>query len=243
MSDILQMIQAATVWIDDALYLLGEAEELAADGKENITGAADRCRDSKLVRKYALTAVEFIDMLTGKLYGAKGRLDVVKEKLDNLGNRIKGGTAMKLVYICHPYRSAPEFNRDCCENIAHRILRLGRSIRLLPVSTQVYLPAIGVDDEEFAMACCRRMVSWCDELWIFGERVTDGMREEIKLANKLGICIRYVCPYTCPPVGSDKRCPAYRAVDEDNGACVYACRREAGFDFCGRWREALRLKL
>ena len=36
------------------------------------------------------------------------------------------------------------------------------------------------------------MLTAMDELWVFGERVTDGMRQEINSAISQGIPVRYV---------------------------------------------------
>jgi len=32
----------------------------------------------------------------------------------------------------------------------------------------------------------------CDEVWVFGNQITDGMKKEIRFAEKLNIKVRYI---------------------------------------------------
>ena len=47
-------------------------------------------------------------------------------------------------------------------------------------------------DRKLGMELGLDMLTAMDELWVFGERVTDGMRQEINSAISQGIPVRYV---------------------------------------------------
>jgi len=48
------------------------------------------------------------------------------------------------------------------------------------------------EEREAGMAMGREMIKRCDELWVFGETISEGMAAEIELAKELGIPIRSI---------------------------------------------------
>jgi len=92
---------------------------------------------------------------------------------------------VKIIYICHPYSGDPESNREKVAKICMAVARTG----LLPLAPQIYLPQF-IDEEtqrELAMEMCRELLTRCDVLGICGDEITAGMKEEIALAEELGI--------------------------------------------------------
>lgn len=89
---------------------------------------------------------------------------------------------MKTVYICHPYRDNPLGNEAQVREICRDITSSGRNV--CPIAPQIYLPQFMDDEEqrELAMDCCLAMLRRCDEVWVYSDRVTEGMRQEIYCA-------------------------------------------------------------
>jgi hypothetical protein len=102
---------------------------------------------------------------------------------------------MKTVFIAHPISGDVRYNLrrvlDICEAI-HRSNTDARK-KIVPVA-----PYIGslmyLDDDvweehelgvEASHECFRR--KFVDELWLFGDRISAGMREEIELARRFDI--------------------------------------------------------
>ena len=96
---------------------------------------------------------------------------------------------MSRVYICHPYSGDAEGNARKVAAICRQVVNSGR----LPIAPQIYLPAF-VDEKnerDLAISLCLEMISFCDELLICGDTITEGMRIEIEHANVINIPIGY----------------------------------------------------
>jgi len=93
------------------------------------------------------------------------------------------------VYVCHPYRDAPEKNACSVRAICRALVEE----RCLPVAPHLYLPAF-VDESserERAMALCLHLLDACDELRVYGSVVSEGMKLELEHADRQGIPVRY----------------------------------------------------
>lgn len=96
-----------------------------------------------------------------------------------------------LVYVCSAYSGDVERNS---EN-ARRYSRFAVEAGAIPVAMHLLLPQF-MDDEdlyerELAMHFNYVMLGKCDELWVFGSTVTDGMAREIGIARKRRIPIKH----------------------------------------------------
>lgn len=97
---------------------------------------------------------------------------------------------MKIVYICSPYRDNPKANTKA----AQQYCRMAYDAGEIPVAPHLYLPQFLDDDNEaeraFALRLGLRLLKYCAEVWVFGDKITDGMRGEIEQAQKLGKVIK-----------------------------------------------------
>ena len=112
------------------------------------------------------------------------------------------------IYVCSPYRPAKskvrpseleayfeEINRNVenAKQYCNYIIRT--SPDTLPVAPHIYLTQFlddrEEDDRNLALATDRLLVGECNQLWVFGERVSDGMAAEISEAARLGLPIRW----------------------------------------------------
>ena len=100
---------------------------------------------------------------------------------------------MRKIYVCSALRGNQEENiklaRIYCEYVV-------RESGHLPVAPHIYFTQFLEDnnsqDREFGINAGLSLLSECDELWYFGDRVTRGMTNEICFALKHGIRVKYI---------------------------------------------------
>lgn len=107
---------------------------------------------------------------------------------------------MKIAYIAHPIGGDVEANLEKIQDIARQInLEEPETVPFAPY----YLDCICMDDSNPAER--RRgmknntllmLRGFIDELRLYGERISPGMADEIRLAHNLGINIRAMNPDT-----------------------------------------------
>lgn len=98
---------------------------------------------------------------------------------------------MKKVYICAPLGGDVEHNLRQVKRYTEYALRCGTA----PVVPHFY--ALCLDDSvprdrEIGMAAGLSLLWYCDEMWIFGGEVTEGMRAEIRFCENLNIRTRTI---------------------------------------------------
>ena len=95
---------------------------------------------------------------------------------------------MKKVYICASFGSGPTESLAKAEWYTEYALRCGAA----PIVPHFY----GLNQKKAYTGTCAaagRSLLWlCDEVWVFGDTVTDGMRAELKFCKNLNIRIRYI---------------------------------------------------
>ena len=98
---------------------------------------------------------------------------------------------MKLVFICSPFRGDVETNTAR----ARRYCYFAHTQRVAPAAPHLHNPQFldeNLPDErqagiEIGLEYLRR----ADELWCFGDRLTEGMEIELQAAQHLKILVRY----------------------------------------------------
>ena len=94
-----------------------------------------------------------------------------------------------VVYICSPYAGDPEANTEK----ARRYCRFAVEKDAVPLAPHLFLPQFLKEETERDLALFMDLVylGKCAEMWVFGEKITDGMRVEIDRAKKKNMRIRY----------------------------------------------------
>jgi len=94
------------------------------------------------------------------------------------------------VYICSPYAGDLEGNAER----ARRYCRFAVDSGKIPVAPHVYLPRFMSEEteREAALVAGLRFLDICAEVWVFGDRISEGMRREIAHAETAGIPVRYM---------------------------------------------------
>ncbi len=96
-----------------------------------------------------------------------------------------------LVYICSPYSEDVEANVE----IARRFCRVALQRRTIPVAPHLLFPQFMDDavpgERELAMFMNRIVLSRMDAIWVYADRISTGMRQEIEWAYVQGTPIKY----------------------------------------------------
>ena len=101
----------------------------------------------------------------------------------------KAAAFRPMVYVCSPYSG--DIKRNTAN--ARRYSRFAVVKHTIPFAPHLLLPQYISEEHErgLAMFMNKVFLSKCDELWVFGIKVTEGMIEEIKQAEKMRKKIRY----------------------------------------------------
>ena len=110
--------------------------------------------------------------------------------LENVARAEDARVHRPLVYIASPYAGETEDNISRAKGYC----RFAVSKGVIPLAPHLLYPQFMDDGDEdqrtlglrFAIALLCR----CDELWVFGEKVSGGMAKEIEKAEKRGMRIR-----------------------------------------------------
>ena len=98
---------------------------------------------------------------------------------------------LPLVYIASPFAGDAERNTER----ARGYCRLAVSKGFIPLAPHLLYPQFMDDDDretrELAIFFALVLLGKCDEIWVFGERISEGMSREIAKAERRGISVRY----------------------------------------------------
>jgi len=96
-----------------------------------------------------------------------------------------------LVYIASPYAGDTKRNIER----ARGYCRLALSKGCIPLAPHLHYPQFMDDGDagqrQLGLRFALILLDKCDELWVFGDRVSEGMGSEIAKAKKRGIPVRY----------------------------------------------------
>lgn len=102
---------------------------------------------------------------------------------------------MKLIYICSPFRSGNKVEQYANVRAAQNYCRDAYKKNCIPVAPHLYLPQFLDDDtpaeRDLALRIGLRLIDYCSEVWVHGDRISDGMRGEIEYATVTGKPVIY----------------------------------------------------
>ena len=91
---------------------------------------------------------------------------------------------MKVVFVCSPFQGKRE-NVERAKEYCRMLVDAG----YIPIAPHVYFPQFmddsNLEDRRLALEMNKKLMEFCDEMWVFGEEITEGMREEIEHFKKL----------------------------------------------------------
>lgn len=98
---------------------------------------------------------------------------------------------MPIVYICSPYRGDTKRNTE----LARRYSKFAVDEGAIPITPHLVFPQFLNDDIEDERKHAIRMnlvlLDRCAEIWVFGDRISEGMGAEIERARRRNMIIRY----------------------------------------------------
>lgn len=95
---------------------------------------------------------------------------------------------MKRIFVCSPYSGEVRTNVKLAKELCVRVISAGHA----PFAPHLFYPQFLDDkikqDRDFGLACGKRFLSACDEVWVYtGRGISSGMVEEIKYAIYIGV--------------------------------------------------------
>ena len=116
-------------------------------------------------------------------------------------NKPLGNEPMTKVYVCSPFRPVST-NPKRAEKVLARNIRRAKfaceiltKLGYLPIAPHLYFPQFlddnNPEERETGMMLGRELLCGCDELWVFGQHISEGMEAEIKQAKASDIPVRY----------------------------------------------------
>lgn len=101
---------------------------------------------------------------------------------------------MKLIYVCSPLRGDIEGNRALCREYCQRVFDAGH----YPIAPHLQLDWLDDDDacdREAGIKMGIKVLRECDEVWVFGDTISEGMRAEIAEASRRRVKVVYMARY------------------------------------------------
>ncbi len=118
-------------------------------------------------------------------------LTKVIQETEGINTPVRNSRFRPLVYICSPYAGDIERNCEYAKNYCRYAVRTGH----LPIAPHIYFTQFMDDsnptERSTAMFMDLVLLSKCHELWVFGNRLSEGMSIEISNARERGKTIRY----------------------------------------------------
>lgn len=97
---------------------------------------------------------------------------------------------MKNIYIASAYRGDVEYNVQMAKQYCAYAVSMG----VIPICPHIYftnfLDDNNKNERQLGLNMGLQLLRICSEIWVFGE-ITEGMQQEIKEAEKLGIPVAY----------------------------------------------------
>jgi len=91
---------------------------------------------------------------------------------------------MKIIFVCSPFQGREE-NVEKAKRYCRMLVNMG----YIPIAPHVYfsqfMDDLNPDDRRKALEMNKKLLEFCDELWIFGDEITEGMKEEIEYFRKI----------------------------------------------------------
>lgn len=94
------------------------------------------------------------------------------------------------VFVCSPYRGDVETNVEDAKRYAHFIASCG----YVPIVPHLFYPQFLSDDDAeeriLGITLGVEQMKNCDEVWVYGTHISEGMAFELEHARKFGIPVR-----------------------------------------------------
>ena len=104
---------------------------------------------------------------------------------------IKNISYMPIIYICSPYRGDTIRNTE----LARKYSKFAVGKGAIPITPHLVFPQFlndGIEDErKHAIRMNLVLLDRCEEIWVFGDKISEGMEAEIERAEKRDMIIKH----------------------------------------------------
>lgn len=106
---------------------------------------------------------------------------------------ISGGSGVKKIYVCSPFSGDTSKNAEKAKAYCEYVVKERGAIPIAPhIYFTQFLDDAVPEERAIGLAAGIQLLSECDELWYFGDYVSEGMISEIIAAGERNIPVRYV---------------------------------------------------
>jgi len=95
------------------------------------------------------------------------------------------------VFICSPYKGNVEQNTRNAQKYARKAALMGLSPIVPHLLFPQFLKEEAPDERELGIRLGLEQLAMCDEIWVFGDEISEGMSKEMRYAEEQGIPIRH----------------------------------------------------
>lgn len=99
---------------------------------------------------------------------------------------------MKLIYVASPYAGDIKKNTDFAKRACRHVMEQGHVFFAPHLLYPAILDENQPEQRQLGLDMGLGILSCCDELWCYGDRISFGMHLEIEEAQRMGIPIRRV---------------------------------------------------
>jgi hypothetical protein len=98
---------------------------------------------------------------------------------------------MKLIFVCSPYRGNLEYNTSRAQGYCRFVHSQGCVPYAPHLNNPQFLDESIPEEREAGIILGLQLLKRSDEMWLFGDRLSEGMTEELKTAQQMKIPVRY----------------------------------------------------
>lgn len=99
---------------------------------------------------------------------------------------------MKVIYVASPYAGDIEQNTAFAKEACRHVMNEGHAFFAPHLLYPSFLQEKNPEERQAGLDMGIAMLSHCDELWCYGDRISYGMHLEIEEARRIGLPVRRV---------------------------------------------------
>lgn len=135
---------------------------------------------------------ELMETKYGLILNKKLFMQILKE-YERRKKEKKKSKKQKVIYVCSKYKGNVKKNTKKAIAYCRMVHELGH----IPIAPHLYIPRWlddnDPDEREQGLKLGLRALKHCDEIWVFGDFISEGMLQEIEFAKANNIHIRHFC--------------------------------------------------
>lgn len=102
---------------------------------------------------------------------------------------------MKLIFVASPYAGDVEKNIGYAKEACRYVLNEGNAFFCPHLLYPQILDDNILEERKLGIKMGKEFLNQCDELWVFGNHISNGIFEEIEFARRKGIPIRRIMEF------------------------------------------------